>query len=523
MSPAHDTALRLQSVSKQFGTTQALRNVSLEIPAGRIHALLGGNGSGKSTLIKILAGVETANHGSATVGASTHDLSNPSPNWAKDAGLRFVHQDLGLFLDLTAAENICLTTGYSRRKGGSVSWSKVNRDSERILQKWKIAARPTDVMADLRPADRTMIAIARTLSADEPSDDTGAERSRILILDEPTSALPDVEVDSLLEWLRHTATQGNTVVIVTHRLEEVLAVADSITVLRDGEHVTTEPRSGLTRRDLVRFIAPSATQSRKNRTGDVQRATEAAATSVPRLEVRHITGKSLGDVNFTVRSGEVVGIAGLLGSGRTRLLKYLAGVLRPDSGQILLDGMPVVTWPGHKAIRSGIVLVPESRADDGLFPGMTIAENLEAGSLAIQSAFRVDSRRGVCERAKDKARRFGVKASSVSADILTLSGGNQQKVLMARWLSASPRLILLDEPTVGVDIGARKALHNLVKDAADAGSAALCVSSDLNELCELCDRVLVLHQGVITESFAGDDLSAHEIGQAVHGTLEARP
>ncbi len=323
-----------------------------------------------------------------------------------------------------------------------------------------------------------------------------------------------------------TVAQGNTVIIVTHRLDAVLAVADSITVLRDGDHVATLCREGVTQRDLVSLIAPTALEANARPAplseADMVQEPDAGVPQA-RLQVRHLAGGSLRAVSFAVRPGEVVGIAGLLGAGRTRLLKYLAGVLRLDSGSIELDGTEIDLWPGHRALRAGIVLVPESQADDGLFPGLTIAQNLEAGTLAVQSPLRVDIAGRMRSRAKAKVGQFGVKASSVGTDILTLSGGNQQKVLMARWLSMSPRLILLDEPTVGVDIGARIALHRLWRDATDAGSASVSVSSDLNELCELCDRVLVLQQGGITESFARDAISARAIGHAIHGALEVRP
>ncbi|PRZ34777.1 monosaccharide ABC transporter ATP-binding protein (CUT2 family) [Antricoccus suffuscus] len=518
-------ALEFRAVSKTFGTTRALSNVSFDVPSGRVHALCGGNGSGKSSLIRILAGVETADTGTVTVGGVEHQLTDPSPQWARESGLRFVHQDLGLFLELSVAENIAMTARYPTNRAKTISWRQVHRRTADVLERWKISARPSDIMSTLGPAVRAMITIARALSAEDATsgDNEMTGHGRTLILDEPTSALPEAEVDRLLTWVRRTTEQGNTVIIVTHRLDEILTVADSITVLRDGDHVVTRSREGLTHRDLVTYIAPTALEVQEKTAplgNDDTSPVRAPKTAEPRLQVRHLSGGSLRDVSFTVYPGEIVGIAGLLGSGRTRLLKYLAGALRPDSGVIELDGNAIETWPGHPALRAGVVLIPENRADDGLFPGLNIAENLEAGSLAVQSPLRIDIAGRLRSRAKNKVRQFGVKVGSVSDDILTLSGGNQQKVLMARWLSRSPRLILLDEPTVGVDIGARNALHGIVREATNAGSAAVCVTSDLDELCELCDRIQVLHQGVLSEPISGEAISASAIGHAVYGALD---
>lgn len=528
MTHAQSPALQIRSVSKTFGTTRALNNVAFDVPSGSVHALCGGNGSGKSSLIRILAGVETADAGTVTVGGVEHQLTDPSPQWAREAGLRFVHQDLGLFLELSVAENIAMTARYATNRVKTISWRQVHRRTADVLERWKISARPSDIMSTLGPAARAMISIARALSAEDATSDLTSssearDHCRTLILDEPTSALPEAEVDRLLTWVRRTTEQGNTVIIVTHRLDEILTVADSITVLRDGDHVVTRSREGLTHRDLVTFIAPTALEVQEKTAplqNDDSSSMRAPQTAQPRLQVHHLSGGSLRDVSFTVYPGEIVGIAGLLGSGRTRLLKYLAGALRPDSGVIELDGNEIETWPGHPALRAGVVLIPENRADDGLFPGLNIAENLEAGSLAVQSPLRIDIAGRLRSRAKNKVRQFGVKVGSVSDDILTLSGGNQQKVLMARWLSRSPRLILLDEPTVGVDIGARNALHGIVRDATNAGSAAVCVTSDLEELCELCDRIQVLHHGVLSEPFTGEAISASAIGHAVYGALD---
>ncbi len=538
MTLAPTAALHIAAVSKRFGRTQALDDVTFGVEHGSIHALLGGNGSGKSTLIKILAGVYSADSGSLTVAGHTYDATHLTPHVARSSGLRFVHQDLGVFLPLTVSENICLGTGFDRRARYAISWGQVQKRTAALLAEWHIPARPGDVLSTLRPADRTMIAIARASAAgrDEGSNLHRAAGPLTLILDEPTSALPETEVQRLLDWLRQSSRKGNTVVFVTHRLEEVLDVATAVTALRDGRHEGTQAVSGLTRRDLVRMIAPTADKvssapaagssraagstigaARYDRAGD---SVASSSSPQPRLAVRRLTGGSLRDVSFELAAGEVLGIAGLLGSGRTRLLHYLAGVLKPQGGEILLDGRVFAAWPERLAIAAGVVLVPESRADDGIFPGLSISENMQAASLAVRRPTAFAFTPAMRTAAKRNVVKFGVKMASVDDDILTLSGGNQQKVLVGRWLATDPRVVLLDEPSVGVDVDARASLHRLVRNATATGAAAVCVSSDLYELVELCDRVLILRDGTITETLSGDQLTPAAVGHAMHGSVE---
>lgn len=533
MTLAPTAALHIAAVSKRFGRTQALDDVTFGVEHGSIHALLGGNGSGKSTLIKILAGVHSADSGSVAVAGHTYDATHLTPHVARASGLRFVHQDLGVFLPLTVSENICLGTGFDRRARYAISWRQVQKRTAALLDEWHIPARPGDVLSALRPADRTMIAIARASATgrDEESSSEPAGGPLTLILDEPTSALPETEVQRLLDWLRQSSRKGNTVVFVTHRLEEVLDVATSVTALRDGRHEGTQAVSGLTRRDLVRMIAPTADKvpaapppdsthgaTRYERSGDS--IPSPSSPTQPRLTVRRLTGGSLRDISFELAAGEVLGIAGLLGSGRTRLLHYLAGVLKPQGGEILLDGRMFAAWPERRAIAAGVVLVPESRADDGIFPGLSISENMQAASLAVRRPTAFAFTPAMRAAAKRNVVKFGVKMSSVDDDILTLSGGNQQKVLVGRWLATDPRVVLLDEPSVGVDVDARASLHRLVRNATATGAAAVCVSSDLYELVELCDRVLVLRDGTITETLSGDQLTPATVGHAMHGSVE---
>ena len=422
-------ALLIEGVSKRFGRMRALDDVSFAVKRGSVHALLGGNGSGKSTLIKILAGVYSADEGSVRVAEESLNAAHLSPAAARAAGLRFVHQDLGVFLTLTVAENIALGNGYDKRAGCAISWRQVASRTADLLEEWRIPARPTDVLAALRPADRAMVAIARASASFDGTDSRRDAVPLTLILDEPTSALPQDEVQRLLVWLRESSSRGNTVVLVTHRLEEVLDVATDVTALRDGRHEATREVSGLTRSDLVGLIAPNVREgvsSSASTPGARARDGAAAADAVPggggtppRLSVRNLSGGSLRNVNFDLAPGEIVGIAGLLGSGRTRLLHYLAGVLKPASGEIRLDGQLFEPWPERRAIARGVVLVPESRSDDGIFPGLSISENFEAGLLATRRPTALALTPRTRSAAKKNATKFGVKMSSVDDDILT--------------------------------------------------------------------------------------------------------
>jgi ribose transport system ATP-binding protein len=504
-------ALELRGISKRFGPTRALKDVSFHVSAGAVHALVGGNGSGKSTMIKILAGVQNADLGSITIHGIVHDASSTSATWARDVGLRFVHQDLGLFPSLSVLENVSLGQGYDRRFGRLIAWKRAEARVASLLQDFEIGARPRDTMSMLRPADRTMVAIARALGSSEPPAGV------TLVLDEPTSALPEAEVERLLTWLKRSAVRGTTTIFVTHRLEEILDVASEITVLRDGQHIETGPAAAWTRARLVEQIIGA--EGANDEAEEPRTATSPAGTRW-RLGVEDLWAGPLRSVSFDVKAGEIVGIAGLLGSGRTRLMRCLGGVDRVSRGTITLDGQSFQPWPQRRSIRAGIAFVPESRAEEGIFPGLSVAENLQAAGLATRSGLSSYSPRRMQREAKSNAIKYTVKTAGVGSDILTLSGGNQQKVLLGRWLATNPQVLLLDEPSVGVDVGARASLHALIRRRAAAGTAVVCVSSDFEELAELSERVLVLRDGKIGESLAGNQLNAQTIGHAVHGRVE---
>ncbi|MFT4009453.1 MAG: sugar ABC transporter ATP-binding protein [Nocardioidaceae bacterium] len=496
----------MESVDKRFGATRALQDVSFSVRAGAVHAFLGGNGSGKSTLIKILAGVERADSGTIEVHGVRHDASAASPKWARALGMRFVHQELGVFPSMSVAENIALSSGYRHRlRVPLIRRAATQREAQEHLDRFNVRVRASEMMSDLRPADRTMVAIARALGDDE------SDVPLTLVLDEPTSALPEREVQSLLGWLRDFAQTGITSLFVTHRLDEV-AYATDVTVLRDAIHRRTAPVADVPRAELVDLITGGVEELGRS---EAAASPESRTQETPRLRVESLNSGILRSINLEAYDGEVVGIAGLLGSGRSRLLRSIGGVQRPDSGTIYVAGQKRNAANQLAAIRSGIVYVPESRTE-GIFASLSVAENLTASFLALRRPLSYFSPREARREARAGVTKYGVKTASVSSEITTLSGGNQQKVLIGRWLRDAPQILLLDEPSVGVDIGARQTLHQLIRTHVQTGATAVCVSSDFDELATLCDRVLVLRNGTVAEEIRGANLSPRFISQAVH-------
>jgi ribose transport system ATP-binding protein len=503
----NDTAvvLRLEAVSKAFGPTRALQDVGLTVRHGSIHALLGGNGSGKSTLIKALAGVQPADTGTAMLRSGPLDLRQLGPQTAHAAGLRFVHQNDSTFSTLSVAENLAIGSGFVTGTAWRIAWRQQERRAREAIERFGIKARPSDLLQDLGPATRKMIEIARALQ------DVDEERPGVLVLDEPTAALPTAEANALLDAIRTYAHQGQSIMYVTHRLEEVFALADEATILRDGRNWTTVRPRDITHDELVTHMMGDAWDSaRKARDHEI---------GAPVLEVEDISAGATRNCSLTVRAGEVVGVAGLIGSGRSSLLKALFGDLRLESGAVTIDSLPVRHGSPREAMRAGIAYVPEDRSADAVFPGLSVRENL---SIAALSRYW---RRALIQRSAERAdgsRLLGeylIKAPSDSAPIGTLSGGNQQKVVLARWLRRDPRVVLLDEPTQGVDVRARAEIYQLIATAARGGTAVLFVSSDFEELVTVCDSVAILRSGHLVTVVPAATLDAEKLNVLVHAPL----
>ncbi|WP_158220515.1 sugar ABC transporter ATP-binding protein [Kineosporia sp. A_224] len=492
----------MSRLSKTYAT-RVVDSVDWQLAPGRVHALLGGNGSGKSTLLKMLAGVVPADPG-GRIEAAGHRLA--SEHWTPQVAagtLRFVHQDLALVDGLSIADNFGLARRYPRSRWGRIDGAGLARHVAAQLGRHGLDLDPQRPVASLRPTDRALVAIARAL--DGIGDD-----ATTLVLDEPTASLPVDEVAHLFASIRTLRENGHSVVFVSHRLSEVAEIADDVTILRDGVVVGSGPIGQFPEERVVELIAghPRATVAARSR--------PAAADDAPVvLDVRGVSAGPLRGVDVRVRRGEVLGVAGLMGSGRSSLLRALFGDLG-DGVSARIDGHEVEIRTTGDAVAAGIALVPEDRARDGAYLDRPLWENLSA---AVLSRYRRRGRLATpAERADaaDAMRTFGVRAPSVDAPLGALSGGNQQKVVVARWLRAGPRVLLLDEPSQGVDAVARDEIHTLVRDAARAGAAVVVVSSDLDELEALSDRVIVLLAGRVARELSGPDVDRNVIIAAMH-------
>lgn len=498
----HPTVLKVEHASKAFAATQALDDVSLELKRGSVHALLGGNGSGKSTLIKLIAGVEQADAGLLEIRGQRHQLTAMTSTRAREAGLHFVHQQRSTFPELSVAENLSIGRGFETGFGRRVEWRHVRARAAAVLERFQIEADPGQPLAELGPATQTMVAIARALQ-DQDADGEG-----VLLLDEPTASLPAPEVSLLLAALRRYAAAGQAIVYVTHRLEEVFAVADRATLLRDGRVVDTVEPAALDHDALVELMMGRTVEQIERLRGKREGRTILAAKGV--------AAGPLAPLDLDVREGEIVGIGGLIGSGRSTLLKALFGVRPLESGEIWIDGEERRIGTPPEAMAAGLAYVPEDRQADAAFPDLSVGENL---SLTVIPDYW---HRGMLNRRRERRDALGlfdsflITAESERAPLRSLSGGNQQKVILARWLRRQPRILLLDEPTQGVDVGARAEIYELVHAAVAAGSAALIASSDFEELARVCDRVVVLCKGVAVAELEGEGLDADRIARVAN-------
>ncbi len=492
-------------MEKSFGVTRALVAAGIEIALGEIHALVGGNGSGKSTFLKCLAGINPADRGKLMIEGREHDLTSFHPQAARAAGLHFVHQQLTTFPRMSVAENLAIGYGFEPGFAGRIRWRQLNRHAKTVLERFELPFEPTQDISTLSSVSQTMLAIARALQGQESAE------SGVLALDEPTAALPNHEVDLLLDTLRRYAANGRAILFVSHRLDEVIDFADRITVLRDGEVITTVSSDGLAKSRLAELIVGREISHISND------ASAARPERPPLLRVSELCGGKVRDFNLTAQPGEVIGIAGLVGSGRSTLLRLLSGAQPADSGTIALGEKTIRATHPREAISEGIAYLSEDRARDSILHGLSVADNLAIVNLKEYRRFWQVSRRAERRAARGAMERYQVKAESPRSSIASLSGGNQQKVALARWLQLKVKVLLLDEPTQGVDVGARAELWRLILAAAEEGTTSVVVSSDLEELVHLSERILVLEEGVVVTELRAEETSPNELAHMVQG------
>ncbi len=483
MQQALEPLLDLRGIVKRFAGTIALNHVGIKVYPGEIHALLGENGAGKSTLIKILSGVYLADQGQITFrGVPVNPASQTLP-------ISFIHQDLGLVDSMTVGENVAIVAGY-QRSHGLISWKGVNRRAREILSGMGSAVDPETRVADLSAAERSLVAIARALSVE----------ADLLVLDEPTASLPATDVSHLLDVLRQLKRRGIGIIYVTHRIDEVFRIADTVTVLRDGKHVATMPVTDTNQQDLVFKIVGRDVS-------EVFVAPPAASLTDQRLEVKGLTAERIGPISFSLAGGEILGLVGLRGAGQETIGRILFGDMPLQQGVIQVDGKRMRPESCLHAIKNGIGYVSSKRMEDNLAGVLSVRENLFLNPEIQRGAKRRIDRKAEMQLSHDLVDRFAVRPPDVERVVTTLSGGNQQKVILARWLALNAKILILEEPTGGVDVGAKAEIYRLLGNEVKAGISILLISSDFEEVSTICHRALVFNRGQIVAEVPGQDLS----------------
>lgn len=500
MSAHSHPLVRLVGISKFFPGVRALDEVSFDVFPGEVHALVGENGAGKSTLMKILSGVYQPDAGRIEIAG--HPVRLHSPAEAVRHGIGMIYQELTVLPNLDVGRNLLL--GCEPLRGwGQLDWQRLYAEAQRILDNLDIQLDPHTPLEELSLGQRQMVEVARVV----------ARNPRVLIMDEPTSSVGKHEEEVLLDLVRKLRARGVGIVYISHRMEEVFSLADRITVLRDGKHVTTQPAHALSRGEVIRLMVGR----------EVTRVERAPSTSAERpvvLEARHLRrGRRLLDASITLRAGEVVGVAGLVGAGRTQLARVLFGIDQPEAGTILLDGRPTRFRNPRDAIRAGIAYVPEDRKGLGLVLGASVGFNLALTLLRELSRFGVLRASQLDALYRTWVERLRIRTPSAQTIVENLSGGNQQKVVLAKWLARQPRVLILNEPTRGIDVGAKAEVHALIREVAARGVAVMMISSELPEIMTISDRIVVMWNGRTVGELDGRTALEEEVLALAFGEL----
>jgi ABC-type sugar transport system ATPase subunit len=498
---AHDR-LEMRQISKSFGGVHALRDVTFQARAGEVHALCGENGAGKSTLMKVLAGAITDYEGQVLIDGRPVAFSGPRA--AEDAGVRIIYQELNLVPEMSVAANIFL--GRERRRGfGWLDDRAMEAEARRLFERLGALIAPRALVGDLRIGDQQMVEIAKALAFD----------AAILIMDEPTSALSDAEVARLYRVINDLRDNRHTIIYISHKMNEVFTLADHVTVLRDGRFVASASRRETEPGQVVRWMVGREIAAMHYEPHPIaeQAVLEVKGLSLPSPP---LSGRpALRDLSFQVHAREVLGVAGLLGAGRTELLEALYGASpEPPRGSVFLNGKPVRFRHPGEAIAVGVALVTEDRKNLGLFNDMTVAENITIGHIDSISKVGFIDRGAEARAVRQAIERLAIKTAGGGALVTSLSGGNQQKCIIARWLLIAPKLLLLDEPTRGIDVGAKAEIYNLIRELIKHGMAIIMTSSELPELLTVSDRIMVLCEGRKTAELARAEATEEAIMHA---------
>ncbi|MFI5367747.1 MAG: sugar ABC transporter ATP-binding protein [Spirochaetia bacterium] len=485
------TLLRMSGISKSFPGVTALNNVDFDLSAGEVHALVGENGAGKSTLMKILAGVYRADQGE--IWLNDRRITSPDPRSMIDAGVSVIYQELNLVPFLSVAENIFLGR-EPRRAGGLIDWTTMRREVEKLLAPFNLSLDPRAKIHSIGPAYQQVVEIAKALSL----------KAGIIVMDEPTAPLTGGEVDRLFEIIRNLKASGVGVAYISHRLEELHQVADRVTVLRDGERVITAPLSALSIDDII-----------KNMVGRQLTEQYPSATENSREEALRVEGLTkegvCTDVSFHVHRGEILGFAGLVGAGRTEIMQLIYGYRKKDAGRILVRGREVMIRSTRDAVRAGIALIPEERKKQGLILGLSVMDNSALTIFDQHTRAGFIQWRNIGKLVRQMVKNLGIRTPSLSQTVRNLSGGNQQKVVLSKWFVRHCDVYIFDEPTRGIDVGAKVEIYKLMQSLAADGAAIIMVSSELLEVMNVPNRIAVVYGGRIVKEFEKGEATEEQV------------
>lgn len=486
---------RLENISKAFPGVKALNNVSISIEKGEVLALMGENGAGKSTLIKILAGAYKMDSGEIYCEEKKVQINDR--NDSTKLGISIIFQELNLFSNLSVAENIFVNREF-RKAGFIYDREKANREASVLLEKVGLSCSPDTKLVDLTISQRQMVEIAKALSSD----------AKLIIMDEPTSSLTDNEVDKLFEIINNLKESGVSILFVSHKINEVKRIADRVHVLRDGEYIATLLKEEITEEAIIKAMVGRNLEN----IFDKQYA-EIGETA---LEVKNLYTKNfLKNISFNVRKGEIVGFAGLVGAGRSEVMRAVFGLDAITGGEILVNGKPVRIKSPADAIKLGMGFVPEDRKNEGLFLRMSVMKNSSIVMMNKVSKHGVINSAQEYETTRSYVEKLNVKTPNMEKEVMELSGGNQQKVVVAKWLSNEPQILIVDEPTRGIDVGAKKEIHNLISNLAKSGVAIIMISSEMPEILGMCDRIYVMHEGRIKSELSRGEATQEKIMEVI--------
>ncbi|ANB57491.1 ABC transporter family protein [Anoxybacillus sp. B7M1] len=486
-----EVILELKGITKEFPGVKSLDNVHFSLKKGEVHALMGENGAGKSTLMKIVSGVYAPDSGD--IYYKGKKVKWNSPLEAREKGISIIHQELKLAPNLTVGENVLMGAPTPKNRFGFISWNDIHKQAKTILESIGSDLDTRKLVSTLSVAQQQIVEIARALSI----------QADVMIMDEPTATLTNKEIDKLFALIELLKSKGVGIVYISHRMEEIFKISDRCTVLRDGQYVATLYTKDTNEKELVKLmVGREVTIETKKKSRSIDRK-----SLQPVLEVEHLqNGTILKDGTFKVYPGEVVGIAGLVGSGRSELLQAIFGHTKASNGIIKLNGERIYNKSPKDAIAKGIALVPESRKEQSLFLELGVGENISVLKASELNIFGFIRQKAINELEETYKTKLNVKTPSLKAKILHLSGGNQQKAIIARWLSVSPKVLLLDEPTRGVDVGAKSEIYDIIFGLTEEGYSVVIVSSELPEIIALSDRVYVMHEGRIVGELEGEQI-----------------